>query len=254
MTMTETYEGELPLRGALRGFQALCDQPRPLSLDGAALIGYGLPARVLALGELQELLLDEATGTRARNAVWREVVRRVQAREQDWALAAVGLAYPGLVGALRQARARGGQSDDIEEMRDLGGEILTEFLAAVDRFDVEGRRVGDVAGFLCSQALTGTRRYREARAADRAALYELPEHAEAIAQPAQARGLLERAVAAGVLDAQDAELLALSYLDGRGHGELARQLHVSVATFYRRRTGAVDRLADALRTGRLTRC
>src|SRR5690348_959817 len=62
-----------PLQVAERSFELLSVGPSPLSLDGR-LVGHGLPARDIGVGELRVILMHPATGASAREAVWRVVV------------------------------------------------------------------------------------------------------------------------------------------------------------------------------------
>ena len=66
-----------PLDSADASFRALTTGPQPLALHTASL-APGLPDRQVPLDELRALLLHPATGTRARNQVWAELVRRAR--------------------------------------------------------------------------------------------------------------------------------------------------------------------------------
>ena len=66
-----------PLDSADASFRALTAGPQPLALHAASLAA-GLPDRLVPLDELRALLLHPATGARARNQVWAELVRRAR--------------------------------------------------------------------------------------------------------------------------------------------------------------------------------
>ena len=66
-----------PLDSADASFRALTTGPQPLALHAASLAA-GLPDRLVPLDELRALLLHPATGARARNKVWAELVRRAR--------------------------------------------------------------------------------------------------------------------------------------------------------------------------------
>ena len=113
-----------PLDSADAAFRALTTGPQPLALHAAAL-APGLPDRLVPLDELRVLLLHPATGARARNKVWAELVRRARSGSPAWVVGLVGVAMPGLrrAAATLSAGYRGDGAD-------LQTEILTGFLAA----------------------------------------------------------------------------------------------------------------------------
>src|SRR5438128_1183994 len=69
-------------------FRLLVTGPSPLAIDGAVL-GHGLPARLIPLGELRRLLLARTTTYGARDAAVSELLRRARGGGGAWA---VGLA------------------------------------------------------------------------------------------------------------------------------------------------------------------
>jgi hypothetical protein len=84
-----------PLDSADASFRALTTGPQPLALHAASLAS-GLPDRLVPLDELRALLLHPATGARARNKVWAELVRRARSGSPAWVVGLVGVAMPGL--------------------------------------------------------------------------------------------------------------------------------------------------------------
>jgi hypothetical protein len=78
-----------PLDSADASFRALTTGPQPLALHTASL-APGLPGRQVPLDELRALLLHPATGARARNQVWAELVRRARSGSPAWVVGLVG--------------------------------------------------------------------------------------------------------------------------------------------------------------------
>src|SRR5450755_2153130 len=114
-----------PLDSADASFRALTTGPLPLALHPASLAA-GLPDRLVPLDELRALLLHPATGARARNKVWAELIRRARSGPAAWVVGLVGVAMPGL----RRAAATLSASYH-GDPADLQTEILTGFLAAM---------------------------------------------------------------------------------------------------------------------------
>src|ERR1035438_3736168 len=132
-----------PLDSADASFRALTTGPQPLALHAASLAA-GLPDRLVPLDELRALLLHPATGARARNKVWAELVRRARSGPAAWVVGLVGVAMPGLrrAAATLSASYRGDPAD-------LQIEILTGFLAAMRALDPDALDRAPLASRLC---------------------------------------------------------------------------------------------------------
>ena len=132
-----------PLDSADLSFRALTAGPQPLTLHAAS-VAAGLPDRLIPLDELRALLLHPATGARARNQVWAELVRRARSGSPAWVVGLVGVAMPGLrrAAATLSARYRGDPAD-------LQIEILTGFLAALRALDISDLDRVPLASRLC---------------------------------------------------------------------------------------------------------
>jgi predicted DNA-binding protein (UPF0251 family) len=234
---------DLPLNSLRRAFDALVDAPVPMSVDGEA-IGSGLPERDLPLAEIKSLLMSRRTLESAKRALWCAVVDMAQSEGGAWRVAAVGLAYPGLAGAvLRVVKAAPG------DVHDLQAEMLAEFLAALAVIDVDDPEITDIAGWLCFRALTNSWKARTA-------LGECGVHAPSVPGaviPLFPAGhpdiVLARAVRTGVLTEAEADLLGRRYLEDEHYTSLAKSYKISLATLYRRLNAARDRLAAALQGG-----
>ena len=146
-----------PLDSADASFRALTTGPQPLALHAASLAA-GLPDRLVPLDELRALLLHPATGARARNKVWAELIRRARSGSPAWVVGLVGVAMPGLrrAAATLSASYRGDPAD-------LQTEILTGFLAAMRALDPDDLDRVPLASRLCWAAWragAGPRLYR----------------------------------------------------------------------------------------------
>ncbi|WP_034261855.1 hypothetical protein [Actinospica robiniae] len=242
MTALTTFD--LPLNVIRRAFATQLAAPRPLALDGA-LLGAGLPARVLPLHEIKSLLMSPQTPAAAKRALWGAVIARSKAGMSEWTTAALGLAYPGLATVFRRACKNGPGN-----WQDIQAELVTEFLVALGEIDVSDPQIHDVAGWLCARALSAS---WKARKAEETKAESLSSHSAAIGLfPAgHPDHVLEHAVALGVLTAQQADLIGRIYLEDEHHTALASRYGISVATLYRRRQEAVTALAAGIEDGLL---
>ena len=140
-----------PLDSVDASFRALTTGPQPLALHPASLAG-GLPDRLVPLDELRAVLLHPATGARARNQVWAELIRRARSGSPAWVIGLVGVAMPGLrrAAATLSASYRGDPAD-------LQTEILTGFLAAMRALDPDDLDRVPLASRLCWAAWRAAR-------------------------------------------------------------------------------------------------
>lgn len=230
-------------------FASLAADPVPLVLvvDGTA-----TPLDSLAVRGLLPGRADGPAGWADR--MWSEIVRQVRGGQAAWAVAATGLALPGLRRIERRfGRLAADDRDDVQQ------ELLAAFLTALHTVDPEAPhvarrllRVADRSGHAWAY------RHRTRTAA------ELCDKAEAFTRGTMEAGtvvaavpaghpdlVLRRAVRAGVLDAVESELIAETRL---GSGSCARLASVSGVTprmLQRRRRSAEERLAGALRENRV---
>lgn len=222
-------------------FWLLCAGPQPLSVDGAQ-VGYGLPRRLIPLPELAAVLMHPSCGFEARDAVWRLLAERARTGDAGWVVGAVGVALPGLRrAAARLARRFSG---------DAQAALVAEFVAALGRVDLAQ---AGVVSRLVDAAETAAR--RALRAAEPAASGEVT-FAPGSTLPPPPYGhpdlVLARAVAAGVLSAEEADLIGTTYLEDVSVAEYADRIGVSRWAVYKRRRAAQTRLVEALRSGVLS--
>jgi DNA-directed RNA polymerase specialized sigma24 family protein len=237
-----------PLAAADAAFAVLTCQPAPLTLDADSLgPDTGLPAGVIPLPALRDWLLAHPRAYPARDAVWRELIRRARLDGPAWVIAAVGMAMPALRRYAGQLAA--GYPGDPD---DLDAEILTGFLGAL-RDRVDPARTAPYAG-LCRAA------WRAGHALRRQAGQYTPvpdvEHVTGPRSPTVPYGhpdlLVRRAVTLGLLEPEDERPYIDVRLGRRAVEPIAARLGITVDAL-RMRLGRIDqRLTDALAAGLLT--
>jgi predicted DNA-binding protein (UPF0251 family) len=222
-------------------FRLLTDGPEPLAVDGRRL-GHGLPRRQIALPELSAILMHPSCGFAARDEVWRLLVGRARTAEAQWTVGAVGVALPGLRRAARRlSRSFRG---------DVQAALVAEFVVALGAVDVE--RSGVVSRLLdaASSAARAALRASEPAASGEA------NFAPTSVLPPSPYGhpdlVLARAVAVGVLSADEADMIGATYLEDVSVAAYADRVGVSRWTVYKRRRAAEARLVEAIASGTLS--
>lgn len=231
-----------------RTFRELCRGPRPLALPSRLVhpaIATTERSRGIPLDHVRAALRAAGPNSQLARRVWPELLRRAQApRGHAWLVAAAALAVP----SLRRVKSRrrwGG----LVELADLEQEMLWGFvreLRLVDAADPAAfnclRRAADLAAYhLLRQA---KQHRRNIVPVDPATLARLEE---ASSPPSWDTGLLERAIAARVIDDADAELIATSRIDRVPVRRIVEGSQSRIRAAYRRRAAAEQRLADAIR-------
>ncbi|TDC84697.1 hypothetical protein E1193_05085 [Micromonospora sp. KC606] len=248
MSVSDTIWPASPLDAVEVAFTALSGDPVPLSLD-LDMFGPddGLPTGVLALPALREWLLANPRAYTARDAVWRELIRRARLDGPRWVIAAVGMAMPALRRYARQlSDGYRGEPDDIS------AEVLAGFLAALrDHVDV-GRRAPYAS--LCRAGWRAGHALRQQ--AGEFIPVEDVEHVTGPRTPQVPYGhpdvLVRRAVRLGILDADDEQPYIDVRLGRRAMEPIAARMGISTDAL-RMRLGRIDtRLAEALANGMLT--
>jgi transposase-like protein len=230
-----------PLDAAERAFTLLVQTPSHVGFDGRGFAG--LPDEILPLDQLKDLLLSPATSVETRDAVWRELVIRARRDGPAWVVAAVGVAMPGLrrIAGLLAAGWRG-------DTDDLDSEMIVGFVARLKTIDLAMPRI-------CGRLIdAGLRAARKARDADSDAQLVHTDATGPIApiQPWDHPDLvLARAVAAGVIDAEEANLIGATRLGQATLAQAAAGLGVAPSLASAWRLRAERRLSAAIRAGEL---
>jgi len=248
MSVSATDWPTSPLSAAATAFAALTCEPDPMTLDLDQL-GHdtGLPAGVMTLTDLDAWLVKHRRAFAARDAVWRELVRRARLDGPHWVIAAVGMAMPALRRyAAQLASGYRGDRDDVD------AEVLTGFLAALrERVDLAKpapHAALCMAAFRAGHSLV--RQSREYTPVDDV------EHVTGPRTPTVPWGhpdlLVRRAVQLGLVDETDEQPYIDVRLGQKAIEPIAAGLDIT-ADALRMRLGRIDtRLADALSRGLLT--
>ncbi|MFC9846261.1 hypothetical protein ACFWFF_29245 [Streptomyces sp. NPDC060223] len=175
-----------------------------------------------------------------RDEVWAELVFRTQCDGGDWPLAAVWMMAPGLRGAAARVVRGGGPP-----FLDAEAEVIEGFLDELRTIDVD-------AGAVASRLWwAGYRRGLRARPLYTGGVRAVPLldrwmlHARHSA-PGHPDLVLERAVRAGAVTAEEAELIGRTRMEGEGLAAAARRLGLGYTACRIRRTVAEERLARYL--------
>ncbi|EXG82012.1 hypothetical protein [Cryptosporangium arvum] len=228
-----------PLAAADRAFALLVHPPTPLEFDGREVTD--LPQGPVPLDQLRRLLLKPGTTLLTRDSVWRELVLRARRDGPTWVVVAVGIAMPGLRRAAGTTAAgwRGDTSD-------LDAELLTGFVARLKTINLDAPRI-------CGRLIdAGVRAARKARDAESNARAISTDTAGPIAPSDHPDLVLARSVAAGVLDADEANLIAATRLERLTLAEAGARIGIGagLASAWRRR--AERRLVTAISDGELS--
>jgi hypothetical protein len=229
------------LAAAERAFGFLTVPPRPLTLDGG-LLGHGLPARHIPLDELRRLLVrDPATSFDAKDAAWHDLITRAKRWGPTWVVAAVGMALPALSAMSRRLSVgHAGQRDDIDS------ELLAGFLHAMRHRDLSGPAP------YARMCWAGWRAALLARKS--IATEELPDVFDPESRlPTRPYGhpdlILGRAVHAGVITADQAELISATRLGRVLVEDLAARAGVDASVIRMRRRRAEIAVVKAMAAG-----
>jgi hypothetical protein len=242
-TESETESGaELPAPSPFDAledtFRLLSVGPRPLCLDGREV--PGLPDRDIPLLELRAMLLHPSVAYPVRDAALGALVARAQAEGGRWSVGIAGVLLPGIrraVFPLFEACPTKGA--------DLEAEALCAFLGALARCEVGRARL---ASWLCWRTRIGAAKVLRAELAERAG----PGTTPVSAAPPRPWGhpdlVLGKVVAAGVISAEDAELIWATRLEHQRLAEAAEGLGISYTACHKRRARAEAALAEFLRS------
>lgn len=222
-------------------FQALtAASARPLTIDGLA-VGHGLPDREVPLNELRDLLLSRDTGNGLKDAAWAVLVRQARDYRDTWGTAAVGVMVPGL----RKIAIRVSRGVEFHR-RDLDSEVLLGFYEALLAVDPEAPRLPSLLwwaayrrGMAARQAALSSQGFelRDSDTLSRRQLCPVGGHPDLV---------LVKAVGAGVLEPDDAELIGATRVAGELLTTASARMGMSYSQCHKRRHRAECRLARYL--------
>lgn len=222
-----------------QAFRLLVTGPAPLAIDGRE-IHPELPARAIPLDELRGVLLARSTSFPARNAALAALIRRAQQERGAWVVGLAGVLLPGL------RRIAGRLVVDFPgDSADIDAEVLAGFLEALEQVAPAGEHL---AARLLWPAYRRARRLRLIEFEQ--SLPRIPEQAAAHL-PAKPWGhpdfVLARAVKAGVITAEEAELIGRTRLEDVDLLVFALQEGCSIDVIRHRRHRAERLLVGFLR-------
>jgi len=230
------------LSSAETAFGLLTCEPAPLAIDARPI--PGLPNRSIALDELRQLLVNEPHYVETTDALWRQLASQAREWGPAWVVGAVGVALPGLTRmAVRMAAAHPPHADDIDS------EVLTGFLDAVRHAPLQPPRVWLR---LCWSAWrAGVSVVKGEPTQELPA--DLPTGSRSPALPyGHPELILGRAAAAGIITAEQAELIAGTRFGDTLIEQLATELAVPAPVLRMRRRRAELRVAKAVLAGSLS--
>lgn len=244
-----------PLDRLADAFRALSERRNPLTLDVSDL-GEGLPEHPLDMQNLRSLLLHPALGHQARGAVWARLLELTASEGtagEDWRLAAVGMAAPGLVRICKRWCAAVPDAGR-EQRAEVQQAVLAGFweaLAAMRADQTWRRDPGRIPVRLLHAADRAVR--TEVRGPRRLRVAEVTLEVVPAARPEQPspEQLLAHAVRLGMIEAGNARLVLLSRLEGVPIPEIAAEWGCSPESLWMRRLRAEKRLARLIRSGEL---
>ena len=223
-------------------FAGVVQAPTPISFDARTV--PGLPQRIVPLDELRELLTTETFDSDVTDALWRQIACHAREWGEAWTLAAAGLALPALTRMAGQILRRRNHNAD-----DVASEMLAAFLAALRAAPLSPPRLWLRLCWAAWRA--GVRATRSEDTSELPA--ELPSGSRSPARPyGHPDLLLGRAVAGGILTAEQADLIGATRLGGVLLPQLAAERNVSPGALRMQRARSEARLVAALRQGLLT--
>jgi DNA-directed RNA polymerase specialized sigma24 family protein len=228
-----------PLADLERTFRWATRPPALLVLDGAG-IASDLPRGPVPLDELRQLLLHGQLSYATKDRCLGLVASRAQSGDGLWTVGLAGLLMPGLKRVARRLRSAPGV-----EAAEVGPEVVISLLESIPRVDPAGDRI---AARLCWEVY---RRAARALGVRRQTAREpvwptdrLPGSALSSTNPEE---VIARAVRAGALTVDDAELIARTRLECQRITDLAASLGLPAARLQKRRARAEARLTEMLR-------
>ncbi|GAB1641543.1 hypothetical protein [Krasilnikovia sp. MM14-A1259] len=221
-------------------FRLTGQRPDPLSVDGRAL-GHGLPRRPIALVELSSILMHPSCSPEAADAAWRLLVTNARTGAERWIVGAVGVALPGL---RRRAHHLWKLSAG-----DVDAALIAQFMQALASVDITKP---SVVTRLLNAAFSKARSELDRREPASGEVSFVPESRVPTTGLNHPDFVLVRAVRAGVITAQEADLIGATYLESANVGEYAERVGRSYWQVYRQRGAAVQRLVAAIQSGDLS--
>lgn len=227
----------LPLFVASKSFEWLVEEPNPLSLDGR--LFPGLPDRLVPLDEVRDILLQHTCSLATRDVVWVHLVLRSRMEGATWTVACAGMALPAMTAFARwfAARYRG-------DVFDVHAALLEGFIQALATVDLRRADVFTRLRFAARRA--GQQAVEESLNAP------IPMEDGYWSSPPRAPWahpdlILARAVADGVLNETEADLIGTTRLEDVPLADWATARGRALKATYMKRMRAEQRLVAYIR-------
>ena len=226
-----------PLRAAEREFLRLDLDLREL----VALLEPCTDIRPATLLEVRELLLSGTVARQVCDGLWRRVLTDAR-RSEEWMLAAIGLAMPGLKACARRLC----EGLDSRGSEDVQAEVLAGFIGAVREIDTTWYRLPWM--LRCRARRSGLRARKDALAHAVAG----PGRDVCADRPSGHPDLvLQDAVRQGVISEREASVIGRTRLEGVPLTRVALEGGAPYWKLAKRRSRAEKRLAAAVRSGQV---
>ncbi|WP_051854518.1 hypothetical protein [Streptomyces sp. NRRL B-1347] len=225
---------------ARSSFELLVDGADPLSLDCRGL--DGLPNCFVPLDELLHCLLHGPCPQHTKDIVWSMLVERSRSLGATWTLACAGMALPALAGVAKRLAAQ-----YAGDPYDLHAEVLAGFLHALSTIDLNRPHV--VVRLKWAAYRRGFAALTEARDAPTPVGPDGFDSAPPRAPWGHPDLVLASAVRAEVLTRTEADLIGSTRLDEQSVNDWAAVRGLSLASVYKTRRRAEQRLVAFLRYG-----
>lgn len=234
-----------PLDIAQQAFFRLVTGPHPVAVDGR--LFTGLPDRPVPLDDLRDRLLRRTCPMRVRDAVWAHLVLRSRLEGGTWTVGCVGMAMPALLAATAKLSAAvAGDPSDVHAA------VLEGFLTELAKINLRKPKIALRLRWAA---------YRAGHACVRDALdapMPIGTGGYSSTPPPPPFGhpdlVLLRAVADGVLTAEEAELIGSTRLERRSLAEAAAARGSNAGAVQVARRRAERRLLAYLTEGSGTAC
>ncbi|MFI6263250.1 hypothetical protein [Micromonospora sp. NPDC051006] len=240
--MASTTRAQSALTTAEKAFELLTCEPAPLVFDARAI--PGLPDTTVPLDQLRRLLLFERYDSDTTDALWRQLAHHARERGPAWVVGAIGVALPALTRlASRISRGHARHADDVDS------EVLAGFLQALRTANLAPPRLWLRLCWAAWRAGVAVIKSDDGE--------ELPlDLSTGSRSPRMPYGhpdlLLGRAVAAGLITAEAAELISATRFGDALIEHLAAEQLVPTAALRMRRRRAERIVAVAVRQGDLS--
>jgi len=233
-----------PLTDLNRYFYLIVKEPTKLLFDGTGF--QGLPQQPINPRVLKKLLLSDGVSPATVDAVWRDLVgraRRPKPEGHEWTVVAIGVAVPGLKRAAG-ALAYGWHGDT----SDIDAAMLDAFAHRLATIDLDAPRV---LGKLLDAAIRAGAKAR-ALEGDSNTIRVDQSWSRAPTRPwDHPDWVLQRAVAAGVIDRTEARLIGDTHLEDQPLSQVAAALRLDTRLACDWRWKASVRLRAAIQAGEL---